>query len=147
MSADGKDANYLVDATGVEALMFARQGVMTSELFGDDIKKLFPIVEPHCSDSGTFDNVLEFLLMSGRTLQEAVMMMRKLGGDGAETLLLQALEDPDSGVRWRACHSLAAMRAQAAIPALEALQEKDEDPMVRKHAEKAVHKIKSYPKR
>jgi glutamate synthase (NADPH/NADH) large chain len=36
---------------------------------------LFPIVEKDCSDSGTFDNVLEFLLMSGRTLQEAVMMM------------------------------------------------------------------------
>jgi glutamate synthase (NADPH) large chain len=36
---------------------------------------LFPIVEPDCSDSGTFDNVLEFLLMNGRTLPEAVMMM------------------------------------------------------------------------
>ena len=55
--------------------MTARQGVVKSDLFGDDIKKLFPIVEKDCSDSGTFDNVLEFLLMSGRTLQEAVMMM------------------------------------------------------------------------
>ena len=55
--------------------MAARQGVVKSDLFGDDIKKLFPIVEKDCSDSGTFDNVLEFLLMSGRTLQEAVMMM------------------------------------------------------------------------
>jgi glutamate synthase (NADPH/NADH) large chain len=55
--------------------MEARQGVASSDLFGDDIKKLFPIVEKDCSDSGTFDNVLEFLLMSGRTLQEAVMMM------------------------------------------------------------------------
>ena len=34
----------------------------------DDISKLFPVVEPDCSDSGTFDNVLEFLLMTGRTL-------------------------------------------------------------------------------
>jgi len=55
--------------------MFARQGVVKSELFGEELEKLFPVVEPDCSDSGTFDNVLEFLLMNGRTLQEAVMMM------------------------------------------------------------------------
>ena len=55
--------------------MKARQGLVESELFGDDMQKLFPIVEPECSDSGTFDNVLEFLLMSGRSLQHAVMMM------------------------------------------------------------------------
>ncbi|MGK0257253.1 MAG: glutamate synthase (NADPH/NADH) large chain [Candidatus Azotimanducaceae bacterium] len=55
--------------------MNARQGVAKSDLFGDDIEKLFPIVEPDCSDSGTFDNVLEFLLMSGRKLQESVLMM------------------------------------------------------------------------
>ncbi len=55
--------------------MKAREGQAKSELFGDDLPKLFPIVEPECSDSGTFDNVLEFLLMGGRTLQEAVMMM------------------------------------------------------------------------
>ena len=55
--------------------MNAREGVVKSELYGDDISKLFPIVEADCSDSGTFDNVLEFLLMSGRTLQEAVLMM------------------------------------------------------------------------
>ncbi|MBT4520408.1 MAG: glutamate synthase large subunit [Halieaceae bacterium] len=55
--------------------MIARQGVAKSTLFGDDIEKLFPVVEADCSDSGSFDNVLEFLLMSGRTLQEAVMLM------------------------------------------------------------------------
>ena len=55
--------------------MNARQGVLASDLFGEDLAKLFPIVEPDCSDSGTFDNVLEFLLMTGRTLQEAVLMM------------------------------------------------------------------------
>ncbi|GIW94157.1 MAG: glutamate synthase [Pirellulaceae bacterium] len=55
--------------------MHARQGVVRSPLFGDDLKWLFPIVEPDCSDSGNFDNVLEFLLMTGRTLQEAIMMM------------------------------------------------------------------------
>jgi glutamate synthase (NADPH/NADH) large chain len=55
--------------------MNARQGMVNTSVFGDDFAKLFPIVEKDCSDSGTFDNVLEFLLMSGRTLQEAVLMM------------------------------------------------------------------------
>lgn len=55
--------------------MNARQGTVASDLFGDDINKLFPIIEQDCSDSGNFDNVLEFLLMSGRKLQEAVLMM------------------------------------------------------------------------
>ncbi|MCA9024890.1 MAG: glutamate synthase large subunit [Planctomycetaceae bacterium] len=53
----------------------ARQGVMQSDLFGDDLKKLFPIIERHCSDSGNFDNAMEFLYHSGRTLQEVAMMM------------------------------------------------------------------------
>ncbi|HIA20781.1 MAG TPA: glutamate synthase subunit alpha, partial [Planctomycetaceae bacterium] len=55
--------------------MQAREGLMKSDLFGDQLESLFPVVEPDCSDSGTFDNVLEFLLMTGRTLQESVMMM------------------------------------------------------------------------
>jgi glutamate synthase (NADPH/NADH) large chain len=55
--------------------MKAREGVMESELFGDSLKEIFPVCEPDSSDSGSFDNVLEFLLMTGRTLQEAVMMM------------------------------------------------------------------------
>src|SRR3954471_22445081 len=42
--------------------MFARQGMMKSDLFGDDLQKLFPIIEPDCSDSGNFDNALELLL-------------------------------------------------------------------------------------
>ncbi|MCA9091105.1 MAG: glutamate synthase large subunit, partial [Planctomycetaceae bacterium] len=55
--------------------MFARQGALKSELWGKDLEKLFPIVEKHCSDSGNFDNVMEFLYHSGRTLQEVAMMM------------------------------------------------------------------------
>jgi len=53
----------------------ARQGTLRSDAFGDDIKKLFPIVEKHCSDSGNFDNAMEFLYQSGRSLQEVAMMM------------------------------------------------------------------------
>lgn len=55
--------------------MHAREGVVQSELFGSGIDKLFPLVEPDCSDSGSFDNVLEFMLMNGRSLQEAIMLM------------------------------------------------------------------------
>ncbi|MHB8970361.1 MAG: glutamate synthase large subunit [Pirellulaceae bacterium] len=55
--------------------MRAREGVVRGGGFGDELSRLFPIVEPDCSDSGSFDNVLEFLLMTGRTLQEAIMMM------------------------------------------------------------------------
>jgi glutamate synthase (NADPH/NADH) large chain len=55
--------------------MTAREGTAESDLFGEDIKRVLPVIEPDVSDSGSFDNVLEFLLMGGRSLQEAVMMM------------------------------------------------------------------------
>ena len=55
--------------------MKAREGTLKSDLFGDELSKLFPIIEPDGSDSGNFDNVLEFLLMTGRTLQESILMM------------------------------------------------------------------------
>ncbi|MHC4875938.1 MAG: glutamate synthase-related protein [Planctomycetota bacterium] len=55
--------------------MFARQGAMSSDLWANDFRKLCPIIEPECSDSGNFDNALEMLYHSGRTLQESVMMM------------------------------------------------------------------------
>ena len=60
---------------GNQNAMNAREGIASSPYFGEDIKKLFPVVEPDCSDSGSFDNVLEFLLMSGRSLPEALLMM------------------------------------------------------------------------
>jgi glutamate synthase (NADPH) large chain len=55
--------------------MRAREGILRSDLFGEDIRKIQPVIEPDLSDSGNFDNVLELLLMSGRELPEAVMMM------------------------------------------------------------------------
>lgn len=55
--------------------VLARQGMMESELWGKDLQSLMPIVEPHTSDSGRFDNTLEMLYHSGRSLQEVVMMM------------------------------------------------------------------------
>jgi glutamate synthase domain-containing protein 2/glutamate synthase domain-containing protein 1/glutamate synthase domain-containing protein 3 len=55
--------------------MHAREGTMASALFGDDLKRLYPIVKGHASDSAQFDNVLEFLVLSGRELPEAMLMM------------------------------------------------------------------------
>jgi glutamate synthase (NADPH/NADH) large chain len=55
--------------------MVARQGMAKTDAFGDKLDSLFPIIEADCSDSGSFDSVLEFMLMSGRSLQESVMMM------------------------------------------------------------------------
>ncbi len=53
----------------------AREGLMRSEMFGDALDDLFPIVNPAASDSGSFDNVFEMLVMAGRSLPEAMMMM------------------------------------------------------------------------
>ena len=55
--------------------MHARESLCKSELFGDDLQKLFPIVIENGSDSATFDNVLEFLHMCGRPLPHAILMM------------------------------------------------------------------------
>lgn len=55
--------------------MVAREGSAKSEHFGKKISQLFPVINPNSSDSGSFDAVLEFMLMSGRSLPESVMMM------------------------------------------------------------------------
>ncbi len=55
--------------------MQAREGLLESDLFGDDLKKLFPIIEPGMSDSASLDNVLEFLFLTGRTLPHALTML------------------------------------------------------------------------
>ncbi len=64
----------------------AREGVMKSDLFGDDLEKLFPVIEPDLSDSGTFDNAIELLLHAGRTLPEAAMMMIPEPWENHETM-------------------------------------------------------------
>ena len=55
--------------------MVARQGTVATDLFGDKLEKIFPVIDDDLSDSGSFDAVLEFLLLSGRSLAEATMMM------------------------------------------------------------------------
>jgi len=55
--------------------MHAREKQFASPLFGEDIKKVLPIIEPNGSDSAMFDNCLELLVRTGRSLPHAVMMM------------------------------------------------------------------------
>ena len=55
--------------------MHARQSVLESPLFGADIKKLFPIIAPGGSDSASFDNALELLVMAGRGISHAMAML------------------------------------------------------------------------
>lgn len=55
--------------------MFSREEIMNSPLFGDDIKKIMPTILKGKSDSATLDMVLELLLMTGRSLPEAMMML------------------------------------------------------------------------
>ena len=55
--------------------MHARQTLCETELFGDDLEKIKPIINPDGSDTAMFDNTLEFLYLSGRSLPHAAMMM------------------------------------------------------------------------
>jgi glutamate synthase (ferredoxin) len=55
--------------------MKAREALFESDAFGDDISKILPIVNPNGSDSAMFDNTLELLVLAGRPLAHAVMMM------------------------------------------------------------------------
>jgi glutamate synthase domain-containing protein 2/glutamate synthase domain-containing protein 1/glutamate synthase domain-containing protein 3 len=55
--------------------MRARESQLASELFGEDLEKVIPVVTDGYSDSGTFDNVLELLVLGGRSIAHAVMMM------------------------------------------------------------------------
>ncbi|MGH2544353.1 MAG: glutamate synthase subunit alpha, partial [Ardenticatenaceae bacterium] len=55
--------------------MRAREALCESSLLGDDLKKVLPIVIEGNSDTATFDNVLEFLVMAGRPLAHAILMM------------------------------------------------------------------------
>src|SRR5918994_1440657 len=66
--------------------MRARESQLASELFGDDLRKLLPVVRPGGSDSGTFDNVLELLVLAGRSLPHAIMMMIPEAYQGREDI-------------------------------------------------------------
>jgi len=60
---------------GNVAWMHARQSILESPLFSEDIRKLFPIIEPAGSDSASFDNAVELLFQSGRSLPHVMAML------------------------------------------------------------------------
>src|SRR5690606_37012831 len=53
----------------------AREGAMESAVLGSDLQKLYPIVYEGQSDTATFDNCLELLVMAGYSLPHAMMIM------------------------------------------------------------------------
>jgi glutamate synthase (NADPH/NADH) large chain len=55
--------------------MRARETVMASEVFGDDLRDLLPVLSPEMSDSACFDSTLELLVRSGRSMPHSMMMM------------------------------------------------------------------------
>ncbi|MCH5584322.1 glutamate synthase large subunit [Shimazuella sp. AN120528] len=55
--------------------MFAREKAFASDLFGDDLEKVLPVLDMDGTDSAILDNCFEFLVLSGRSLAHAAMMM------------------------------------------------------------------------
>ncbi len=66
--------------------MHAREKQFFSKAFGEDLQKTLSVVVPHGSDTATFDNVLEMLVLSGRSLPHAMMMMIPEAYSGHETM-------------------------------------------------------------
>ncbi|MCA9393485.1 MAG: glutamate synthase large subunit [Candidatus Omnitrophica bacterium] len=66
--------------------MHAREMQFISEKFGEDTHKILPIVVPHGSDSATFDNVFELLVLAGRSMPHAAMMMIPEAWSGHESM-------------------------------------------------------------
>jgi glutamate synthase (NADPH) large chain len=66
--------------------MCARQSVLASQLFGDDIKKLTPIITPGGSDSAMLDNVVELLTLAGRSLPHVLSMLIPEAWDNDSTM-------------------------------------------------------------
>ncbi len=66
--------------------MHAREALFKSGLFGEEIKKILPVTRDGGSDSAIFDNALEMLVMSGRSLPHAVMMMIPEAWSGHESM-------------------------------------------------------------
>lgn len=81
--------------------MRAREGLLKSETFGDELDMLYPIIEGGGSDSAAFDNVLELLVINNvLTLPQAVMMMIPEAWQGASSHM-----EPEKVAfyRWAAC--------------------------------------------
>ena len=66
--------------------MHAREKVLSSDLFGDDLKKTLPVVTPAGSDSGSLDNAVELLTLAGRSLPHVMAMLIPEAWDADTTM-------------------------------------------------------------
>ena len=66
--------------------MRARESKFESRFFGSEIHKILPVIDTDGSDSGMFDNALEMLTLTGRSLPHAMMMMIPEPWDGHESM-------------------------------------------------------------
>ena len=110
--------------------MHAREALFESELFGEDMKKILPIVNPNGSDSAMFDNTLELLVLAGRSLRArdddddpgALVGPREHGRRAAGLLPVPLLPDGAVGRPGRpspsptACRSARSSTATACAP-------------------------------
>jgi glutamate synthase (NADPH/NADH) large chain len=66
--------------------MHARESVLASDQFGDDIKKIFPVILPGLSDTGSLDNAVEMLTLAGRSLPHVMAMLIPEAWDADSTM-------------------------------------------------------------
>jgi len=84
--------------------MRAREGLLQSKAFGSDLKKIFPVIVPAGSDSATLDNVFELLVLAGRPLAHAMMMLIPAVAlaKGSQSTVLQPASSDDF-YKYHAC--------------------------------------------
>ncbi len=66
--------------------MNARESTLSSDLFGDDLAKVFPVIRPNLSDTGSLDNAVEFLTLGGRSLPHVMAMLIPEAWDADSTM-------------------------------------------------------------
>jgi len=66
--------------------MNARESTLQSDLFGDDISKVFPVIRPNLSDTGSLDSAVEFLTLGGRSLPHVMAMLIPEAWDADSTM-------------------------------------------------------------
>ena len=66
--------------------MNARESTLQSDLFGSDISKVFPVIRPNLSDTGSLDNAVEFLTLGGRSLPHVMAMLIPEAWDADSTM-------------------------------------------------------------
>jgi glutamate synthase (ferredoxin) len=71
---------------GNVAWMHAREKILASSTFGDDLKKLFPVITPGGSDSSSIDNAVELLTLAGRDLHHVMAMLIPEAWDADSTM-------------------------------------------------------------